>query len=81
MYKSGQAGITKASVTVKFDNSDRANGPIGYEQYEEITVTRQVSVHNLIHGNSVFKKFLMFVIYFIIPLLFSFCEDNCWREE
>ncbi|KAF8197070.1 condensin complex subunit SMC2 [Pholiota molesta] len=28
IYKRGQAGITKASVTIVFDNSDRANSPI-----------------------------------------------------
>lgn len=43
VYKGGQAGITKASVTLTFDNRDRKQSPLGYEQYEEITVTRQVS--------------------------------------
>lgn len=42
VYKKGQAGIKKASVTVVFDNSDPAKGPDGYEQYPEITITRQV---------------------------------------
>jgi len=42
VYKGGQAGITKASVTLTFDNRDRKQSPLGYEQYEEITVTRQV---------------------------------------
>jgi hypothetical protein len=42
VYKGGQAGITKASVTLIFDNRDRKQSPLGYEQYEEITVTRQV---------------------------------------
>lgn len=43
VYKSGQAGITKASVTITFDNHDTSKSPLGYEKYEEITVTRQVS--------------------------------------
>lgn len=30
-------------MTVVFDNTDKANSPIGYEQYQELTVTRQVS--------------------------------------
>lgn len=63
VYKSGQAGITKASVTIKFDNSDRANGPLGYEQYEEITVTRQTIVGGknkyLINGTNVTNKRVM----------------------
>lgn len=42
MYKSGQAGITKASVTITFDNRNTDKSPIGYESYEEITITRQV---------------------------------------
>jgi len=39
VYKRGQAGITKASVTIVFDNSDKA-AP-GYIT-PQITVTRQV---------------------------------------
>lgn len=63
VYKSGQAGITKASVTVKFDNSDKSSGPLGYEQYEEITVTRQTVVGGknkyLINGTNVTNKRVM----------------------
>ncbi|XP_065220294.1 structural maintenance of chromosomes protein 2 [Planococcus citri] len=42
VFKSGQAGIKKATVTVIFDNRDRTKSPSGYESYEEITVTRQI---------------------------------------
>lgn len=42
MYKQGQAGITKASVTIVFNNENPQQSPVGYEQYDEITVTRQV---------------------------------------
>lgn len=42
VYKQGQAGITKATVSVVFDNSDRSRSPIGYEDCREITVTREV---------------------------------------
>ena len=42
VYKNGQAGITKATVSIKFDNTDKAESPLGYEQYDEITITRQV---------------------------------------
>jgi structural maintenance of chromosome 2 len=42
IYKRGTAGISKASVTIVFDNSDRAKSPVGYETCAQITVTRQV---------------------------------------
>ena len=41
MYKQGQAGVTKASVSIVFNNSDRERSPVGYEHCEQITVTRQ----------------------------------------
>ncbi|KAF2315781.1 hypothetical protein GH714_040319 [Hevea brasiliensis] len=46
VYKQGQAGITKATVSIVFDNSDRSRSPLGYEDYSEITVTRQLNVNN-----------------------------------
>lgn len=42
MYKGGQAGVTKATVTITFDNRDKKQSPLGYESYDEITVSRQV---------------------------------------
>ena len=42
IYKRGQAGITKASVTLVFDNSDKSKSPIGFEDYASISVTRQI---------------------------------------
>ncbi|CAJ1978139.1 unnamed protein product [Sphenostylis stenocarpa] len=44
VYKQGQAGITKATVSIVFDNSDRSRSPLGYEGHSEITVTRQIVV-------------------------------------
>ncbi|KAG8391599.1 hypothetical protein BUALT_Bualt01G0204200 [Buddleja alternifolia] len=41
VYKQGQAGITKSTVSVVFDNSDRSRSPLGYDDSIEITVTRQ----------------------------------------
>ncbi|EPY72588.1 structural maintenance of chromosomes protein 2 [Camelus ferus] len=41
VYKNGQAGITKASVSITFDNSDKKQSPLGFEVHDEITVTRQ----------------------------------------
>ncbi|KAK5129679.1 hypothetical protein LTR08_002971 [Meristemomyces frigidus] len=42
IYKRGQAGVTKASVTLVFDNSDKPRSPIGFEDYASISVTRQI---------------------------------------
>jgi structural maintenance of chromosome 2 len=39
----GQAGVTKASVTIVFNNQDRTKSPVGFENTPQITVTRQVS--------------------------------------
>lgn len=42
IYKRGQAGVTKASVTIVFDNKDKTKSPIGFEEYASISVTRQI---------------------------------------
>lgn len=44
VYKQVQAGITKATVSIVFDNSDRSRSPLGYEAHPEFTVTRQIVV-------------------------------------
>ncbi|XP_077223831.1 structural maintenance of chromosomes protein 2-1-like isoform X2 [Tasmannia lanceolata] len=44
VYKQGQAGVTKATVSVVFNNADRSRSPIGFEDCQEITVTRQIVV-------------------------------------
>lgn len=46
VYKQGQAGVTKATVSVVFDNRDKGEGksPVGYETLDEITVTRQLVI-------------------------------------
>ena len=46
VYKRGQAGISKASVTIVFENDDPRNCPVGYEDSKQITVTRQVRAVN-----------------------------------
>jgi hypothetical protein len=51
-----QARVTKASVTIVFNNSDVKSSPVGYEQFKEITVTRQVLVYSWF--------ILIFLIYF-----------------
>ncbi|TPX71866.1 hypothetical protein SpCBS45565_g00860 [Spizellomyces sp. 'palustris'] len=45
VYKRGQAGITKASVTIVFNNEDRERSPPGYENHKQISVTRQIVVN------------------------------------
>lgn len=42
IYKRGQAGVTKASVTIVFDNRDKTKSPVGFEEYPQISVTRQI---------------------------------------
>ncbi|NXQ29070.1 SMC2 protein, partial [Alaudala cheleensis] len=44
VYKNGQAGITKATVSINFDNTNKSQSPLGFEANDEITVTRQVVV-------------------------------------
>ena len=48
IYKRGQAGVTKASVTIVFDNSETLKSPIGFETFPKISVTRQI----ILGGNS-----------------------------
>jgi structural maintenance of chromosome 2 len=43
VYKQGQAGVTKATVSITFNNADKAQSPVGYEDKDQITVTRQVT--------------------------------------
>ncbi|KAF7989538.1 hypothetical protein HCN44_008212 [Aphidius gifuensis] len=60
VYKSGHAGIKKATVSITFDNSNKDGSPIGYEHYNEITVTRQIVIDGknkyLINGTNVPNK-------------------------
>jgi structural maintenance of chromosome 2 len=42
VYKQGQAGVSKATVSIVFSNANKSRSPIGYEDHDEITITRQV---------------------------------------
>jgi structural maintenance of chromosome 2 len=42
VYKTGNSGVTKASVTIKFDNSNKAQSPPGYTEVPKIEVTRSI---------------------------------------
>jgi structural maintenance of chromosome 2 len=59
VYKNGQAGVTKASVTIVFDNTNKDQSPVGYTDQDEITVTRQVVIGGknkyLINGHNAQK--------------------------
>mmetsp|Transcript_33990 Transcript_33990/g.79502 ORF Transcript_33990/g.79502 Transcript_33990/m.79502 type:complete len:1210 (-) Transcript_33990:177-3806(-) len=44
VYKQGQAGVTKATVTVIFNNEDKSCSPVGYEMHDKITITRQIVI-------------------------------------
>ncbi|NWH75213.1 SMC2 protein, partial [Piaya cayana] len=44
VYKNGHAGINKATVSITFDNSDKEMSPLGFEDTDEITITRQVVI-------------------------------------
>ncbi len=44
VYKQGQAGVTKASVTLVFNNLDKSGSPVGYEHLDQLTITRQVVI-------------------------------------
>ncbi|XP_035787284.1 structural maintenance of chromosomes protein 2-like [Anopheles albimanus] len=60
VYMSGQAGVHKATVTLIFDNSNPNQCPIGFENCNEISITRQIVVGGknkyLINGKSVQNK-------------------------
>ncbi|KAK4705538.1 structural maintenance of chromosome 2, partial [Phenoliferia sp. Uapishka_3] len=45
IYKRGQAGVTRASVTIVFNNSDKTKAPLGFENMAEISVTRQIALN------------------------------------
>jgi structural maintenance of chromosome 2 len=42
VYKAGNSGVTKATVTIKFDNSNKAQSPPGYTDLPTISVCRSV---------------------------------------
>ncbi|CAI5503926.1 unnamed protein product [Closterium sp. Naga37s-1] len=44
IYKQGQAGVTRATVSIVFNNHDKAGSPVGYEDHDRITVTRQIVI-------------------------------------
>lgn len=55
IHKQGQAGITKASVTITFDNSDLNNQPVAYKT-PKISITRKISIDA---PNTITSKYLI----------------------
>ncbi|KAG0191422.1 Structural maintenance of chromosomes protein 2 [Apophysomyces sp. BC1034] len=51
IYKRGQAGVTKASVTIVFNNEARDKSPVGFEAYRQITV--------LLGGSGIKTKYIV----------------------
>ncbi|XP_066148443.1 structural maintenance of chromosomes protein 2 [Euwallacea fornicatus] len=44
IYKSGQAGINKATVSITFDNTNLSDSPPGFDSSSEITISRQIAL-------------------------------------
>lgn len=42
IYKQGNSGVQKASVSISFDNKSKSQSPPGYEDCDKITVTRTI---------------------------------------
>ena len=57
VYKQGQGGVTKATVSIVFDNRDAKGSPPGYEHCETVTITRTIVIGGrnkyLINGHAV----------------------------
>ncbi|XP_030762291.1 structural maintenance of chromosomes protein 2 [Sitophilus oryzae] len=60
IYKSGQAGVNKATVSITFDNRNNTQCPSGYENIDEIVITRQIAIGGknkyMINGTNVTSK-------------------------
>lgn len=69
--QNGQAGVRKASVTIVFNNADKANAPMGYEKFDQITVTRQVTPSLSLFFPDIVSLFYMFSFSLLNDLLVS----------
>jgi structural maintenance of chromosome 2 len=56
IYKNGQTGVTKANVTINFDNTDKDQSPVGYQQYDEIVIRREVYFHSIHFSYQIINK-------------------------
>ncbi|CAD5123741.1 DgyrCDS12059 [Dimorphilus gyrociliatus] len=46
IFKEGTGNVTEAHVSIIFDNTDKNNRPIGYEDTNEISITRSIKVNS-----------------------------------
>ncbi|CAG9329662.1 unnamed protein product [Blepharisma stoltei] len=44
IYKNGQAGVTRANVTILFDNTDKERSYEAYKKCDQISVRREISI-------------------------------------
>lgn len=80
VYKSGQSGITKATVSIVFDNADVKGSPIGYEHCETITVSRTVRAACASRVRSLRRGNLLLVVWWELrPCLTSVHLRVSWR--
>lgn len=60
IYKNGQSGVTKATVSITFDNTDKSQSPVGYQDCNELVISRQVIMGGknkyLLNGTNVQAK-------------------------
>ncbi|KAI8920695.1 RecF/RecN/SMC N terminal domain-containing protein [Entophlyctis helioformis] len=45
VYKRGQAGVIRASVSITFNNEDKDRSPIGYQEHDHINITRSIVIN------------------------------------
>lgn len=77
VYKNGQGGITKATVSITFDNSNKNQSPLGFETHDEITVTRQVGGRKRHHD---FWRLCHFCTTFLtVKLLLHICSPSVFK--
>ncbi|CAD5210876.1 unnamed protein product [Bursaphelenchus okinawaensis] len=55
VFKKGQGGVTKATVTITFDNSDPKHKPIGFEEQNILVIKKQIVLNGKVtyHINNV----------------------------
>ena len=60
IYENGRSHVQKATVSLKFDNLNKLESPTGYNEYDEVVVTRQITLDGrcnyLINGRKVLPK-------------------------
>ena len=91
VYKQGQAGVTKATVTITFYNGDKDKSPVGFEKYDEIIVRRQVRDSSINFYVVSARRYFLFkffslkgrkLIFFFLGSVMSFLKNaSFWSSE